>query len=379
MMIERSLAKHIIKAATQLPVIVVTGPRQSGKTTLVRDLFKDKPYVNFENLDDRMLAKQDPRGFLAQFSDGVVLDEVQTIPELFSYIQLFVDEHQKPGHVILTGSQNFLLMESISQSLAGRTAIFHLLPLSLEEVGTALPLKDQMVKGFYPRLYQHDIDAKLFYQNYIATYVERDVRMLKNVQNLSQFQLFMQLCSHRVGQLLNLSSLALDAGISVNTAKQWLSLLEASYVIYLLRPYHQNYGKRLVKMPKLYFCDVGLATHLANIRPEDLEKHPLKGLLFENMLVMEFYKRLLPDRPALYFWRDKSGHEIDCLIERGSDLLAIEIKSSQTIQPSFSKNLMHWKKLNPEAHSYVVYGGPEERSMGEITYRSWKNLDKFAL
>jgi len=377
-MINRKLGPHILSAAKQLPVVAITGPRQSGKTTLARSLFADKPYVNFENLDDRLLAKQDPRGFLAQFADGVVLDEIQNAPELFSYIQVFVDEHQKPGQIILTGSQNFLLMESISQSLAGRVAIFHLLPLSLEEIGQALPLKDQILKGFYPRLYQNEIDPNLFYENYIATYVERDVRLIKNVQNLSQFQIFMQLCAHRVGQLLNLSALALDAGISVNTAKQWLSLLESSYVIYLLRPYHQNYGKRLVKMPKIYFYDIGLATHLSGIRREDIDRHPLKGSLFENLVVMEFYKTLLPERPQIYFWRDKVGHEIDCLIDGKQGVLAIEIKSSQTIQQDFTKNLRHWLTLNPLAKASVVYGGSEHRQADNVQYVPWDKLSKFA-
>jgi hypothetical protein len=292
-----------------------------------------------------------------------------------------VDEHQKPGHIVLTGSQNFLMMESITQSLAGRVAIFQLLPLSLQEIGHASPLKDQLIRGFYPRLYNNEIDPKLFYRNYIATYIERDVRLIKNVHNLSQFQIFMQLCAHRVGQLLNLSSLALDCGISVNTAKQWLSLLESSYIIYLLRPYHQNYGKRLIKMPKLYFYDVGVATHLAGIRTEDIDKHPLKGGLFENLVVIEFYKMLLPDRPALYFWRDQVGHEIDCLIDGQQGISAIEIKSSQTIQSDFSKNLNHWIKLNDQtrqASCYVVYGGNEQRSSSGISYIPWNKMDRFA-
>lgn len=377
-MINRTCAAGILSAAKQLPVVAITGPRQSGKTTLVRALFDSKPYINFENLDDRMLAQKDPRGFLAQFPDGVILDEVQNIPELFSYIQVLVDECQKPGHIIVTGSQNFLLMQAITQSLAGRVAIFHLLPFSLREVGTNLSLKDQLFKGFYPRLYNNDIDPSLFYRNYIATYIERDVRMILNVMNLTQFQTFMQLCAHRVGQLLNLSSLALDCGIAVNTAKQWLSLLESSYIVYLLRPYHQNFGKRLVKMPKLYFCDVGLATHMAGIRYEDIDKHPLKGSLFENLVVMEFYKNMLPD-PRIYFWRDKVGHEVDCLIDSTQGVQAIEIKSSQTIQSDFTKGINHWLKLNPNAKGSVVYGGAETRQAGGISYVPWTKLDKFAL
>lgn len=381
-MIPRSLAPSILSTAKQLPVVAITGPRQSGKTVLVKTLFPEKPYVNFENLDDRLLARQDPRGFLAQFPDGVVLDEAQHLPELFSYIQVWVDEHQKPGHIILTGSQNFLMMEAITQSLAGRVAIFQLLPLSLQEIGQeigqALPLKDQLFQGFYPRLYSRAVEPKLFYQNYIATYIERDVRLIKNVHNLSQFQVFMQLCAHRAGQLLNLSSLALDCGISVNTAKQWLSLLESSYIIYLLRPYYQNYGKRLIKMPKLYFYDVGVATHLAGIRREDMDRHPLKGNLFENLVITELYKMLLPDRPALYFWRDQSGHEIDCLMDGPQGLSAIEIKSSQTIQPDFSKNLNHWRHLNEQtqqASCSVVYGGNESRTSNGISYIPWTKLE----
>lgn len=379
-MIFRILSPHILKAAQQLPVIAITGPRQSGKTTLVKNLFPNKPYVNFENLDDRLMAQQDPRGFLAQFPDGVVLDEAQNVPDLFSYIQVRVDDHQKPGEIILTGSQNFLMMESISQSLAGRVAIFQLLPLSLQEIGHAIPLKDQLFRGFYPRLYSHSIEPKLFYQNYITTYIERDVRLMKNVHNLSQFQIFMELCAHRVGQLLNLSSLALDCGIAVNTAKQWLSLLESSHVIYLLRPYHKNYGKRLVKMPKLYFYDIGVATHLAGIRYDDMDRHPLKGALFENLVILELYKMLLPDRPSLYFWRDKAGHEIDCLMDGPQKISAIEIKSSQTIQADFSKNLKHWMRLTEQGQKIscsVIYAGNEKRSASGITYIPWEKMDKF--
>ena len=262
--------------------------------------------------------------------------------------------------------------------LAGRVAVFHLLPLSLKEIGSSLPLKDQLFKGFYPRLYSHEIDPYLFYSNYIATYVERDVRLIKNVHNLTQFQVFLQLCAHRTGQLLNLSSLALDAGISVNTVKEWLSLLEGSYIIHLLRPYHKNYGKRLIKMPKLYFYDVGLAAHLAGIRYEDLERHSLKGPLFENLVVMEFYKNLLPGSPPIYFWRDKVGHEVDCIIEGMNGISSIEVKSSQTIQPDFKRGLDHFLALNPDAKPYVVYGGSEYRQSTNIAYVPWQQLDKFA-
>ncbi len=377
-LINRSLAPHILKAAQQLPVVTITGPRQSGKTTLVRSLFPDRPYINLEGLDDRRLAQRDPRGFLEQYPDGVILDEIQHLPELFSYIQLFVDERQKPGQIILTGSQNFLLMEKVTQTLAGRVAIFQLLPFSSREVKPSLPISAQMLKGFYPRLYSQAIDPKLFYDNYITTYIERDVRQLKNIMNLSQFRIFMEMCAYRVGQLLNLSSLALDCGISVNTAKHWLSLLETSYIICLIRPYHKNYGKRLVKMPKLYFYDVGIAAHLADVRADTIDRHPLKGNLFENMVMMDIYKSLLPDRPRLYFWRDKVGNEVDGLVETTQGLVAIEVKSSQTLQPDYTRGLFHFHKLAPDARSYVIYGGREEKRSEEVNYIPWSKMDKFA-
>lgn len=375
-MLKRALSPFILSAAHQLPVVSITGPRQSGKTTLVRHLFPQKPYINFENLDERALAREDPRGFLAQFKEGAILDEIQHLPELFSYIQVLVDEEQRPGHFILTGSQNFLLMQGISQSLSGRVALFHLLPLSLAETQEQLSLDDQLYKGFYPRLYNTTIavDPKLFYRNYISTYIERDVRQITKVQDLSRFQTFMQICAHRVGQLVNYTSIAGDCGVSVNTVKDWLSLLETSYVIYLLRPYHKNFGKRLIKMPKLYFYDVGLACHLANIPRENLAFSSLKGPLFENMVVLDLYKAYLPEVPPLFFWRDQSGHEVDCLIDTPQGLQAIETKSSQTAQGDFTRGLKRFQHIAPNIKGTLIYGGDAQRTVQDITYMPWISL-----
>lgn len=382
-MIKRQAQKKLKSLAESFPSLAVIGPRQSGKTTLVKNLFPKKPYVLLEDPDTRAFAVRDPRGFLAQYPQGAVLDEIQRAPELFSYLQGILDEKNTPGLFILTGSQNFLLMENITQSLAGRVALLSLLPFSLQELRAAdiiFPsFEDYLIRGFYPRIYDKNINPKDLYANYVQTYIERDIRQLKNIQDLTAFHNFLKLCAHRNGQLLNLSSLATDCGITHNTARAWLSLLETSYIIYFLRPHHRNFKKRLVKMPKLYFYDTGLAAYLADIEDKQhLLHHPLRGALFESFVITELLKARLNEgkQSNLYFWRDKSGHEIDCLIDESKRLVPIEIKSGKTVAEDFFDNLQYYQNLsgvNPK-DSFVVYGGgqAQSRSLGRVV--PWDHL-----
>jgi len=381
--IEREAETKLKSLARGFPAVVVIGPRQSGKTTLVRATFPDKPYVLLEDPDTREFAKEDPRGFLGQFgSKGAILDEVQQVPELFSYLQGILDAEDTPGRFILSGSQNFLMMERISQSLAGRIGIIRLLPFSMKEL-TAGGIgfdqyEDYLYTGLFPRLYSTAAEPADFYASYVQTYLERDLRSLKQVQNLSSFQTFLKMCAFRNGQIVNLSSLANDCGISHNTTKDWLSLLETSFLIFFIRTHHKNFNKRLIKMPKLYFTDPGLAVYLAGIQSaEELRYHSLKGELFEGLIVTEFLKCRYnhAKESNLYFWRDKTGHEIDCLIEyRGTDLIPVEIKSGRTANKSYFKDITYWNRLSGNApeRSFVVYGGEadQERPAGRmISYR----------
>ena len=378
-MIKRDAEEKLRRLAAGFPAVSVIGPRQSGKTTLVRSVFPTKPYVLLEDPDTRAFAQEDPRTFLAQYEkSGAVIDEVQRVPELFSYLQDILDTHNRPGQFILTGSQNFLLMESISQSLAGRVGIIRLLPLSMRELireGIATRrYEEYLFTGFFPRLYSTTIEPADFYSSYIQTYLERDLHQLKQVQNLSAFQTFMKMCAFRNGQIVNYSSLAQDCGITHNTAKEWLSLLETSCIIILIRPHHKNFNKRLVKMPKLYFTDPGLAVHLAGIQePDNLCYHPLKGGLFESLIVTEFLKcRFNQAKEArLYFWRDQHGHEIDCLIEHGGGyLIPVEMKAGRTANNDYFKEITYWNTLsgNTPDRSFVVYGGDQsqQRTAGHL-------------
>jgi predicted AAA+ superfamily ATPase len=370
-MIARTLEKKLKSLAKAFPVVTVTGPRQSGKTTLVRHAFPDFAYVSLEDADTREFAVSDPRGFLASHNRGLVIDEAQRSPELFSYIQGVVDASGRPGRFILSGSQNFLLHEKISQSLAGRTAILRLLPLAMEEILKPGDRHDGyaplMHKGFYPRLYASKIRPQDWYPAYIQTYVERDVRLLKNITDLDLFQKFVRLCAGRIGQLLNLSALGADAGINHNTARAWISLLEASYIVFLLRPHHQNFRKRLVKSPKLYFFDTGLASYLLGIRSaSDIVNHHMRGPLFESMIITEllkyrYHRGLEPDG---FFWRDKIGHEIDYVIDEGGQLTGIEIKSGRTLGSDFFAGLEYWQSISGQTadRSFLIYGGAKEES-----------------
>lgn len=383
-MIKRALSQKLKWLSSKFPVVSVVGPRQSGKTTLVKNVFPKLTYVSLEDLDIREFALQDPRGFLSNYRNGAIIDEVQRVPDLFSYIQTFVDQQNTTGNFILTGSQNFLFQENISQTLAGRTAILTLLPLSLGELKeTPYKLKgsqDYILKGFYPRIYDQKIPPADWYPNYIQTYIERDARLIKNISNLNTFQKFIRLCAGRSGQILNLSSLGNDCGITHNTAKAWLSVLESSYIVFLLRPYYKNFNKRLIKMPKLYFYDTGLVCSLLGIQNrEQLVTHYLKGSLFETLIISEIIKKSFNKGilPHCYYWRDKTGHEIDCLIEKGIATVSIEIKSGKTINDDFFAGLKYWHKITGAGtgSSFVVYNGEEnqKRTAGEVI--SWKNLD----
>lgn len=380
-MIARTLATKMLSLAQKFHVITLTGPRQSGKTTLVKATFPELPYVSLEEPDIRQIALTDPRGFLSNYPNGAILDEIQNTPELFSYIQRIVDENRQI-HFILTGSSNFLLMEKISQTLAGRTAVLHLLPFSYTELEPLSgPYESLIFKGQYPRIYDRDISPTYFYPSYIQTYVDRDVRLIKNIENINSFIQFTQLCAGRIGQPLNYASLANDAGVSPNTAKSWLSILESSYILYRLQPYHRNFNKRLVKSPKLYFYDTGVACSLLGIREqEQVNSHYMKGSLFENLILNEFIKRSFNrgENQQPYYWQDNHGKEIDCLLVNGERVTAVEIKSGKTMSTSYFDNLKYWQSLAslPENQEYVVYGGDQSMQTSAGTLISWRNLNR---
>jgi predicted AAA+ superfamily ATPase len=383
-MINRQAARVLLEKAQQYPIVAITGPRQSGKTTLSRQLFPHKPYVNLEELDTRQFAHTDPRGFLAQFKEGAVLDEVQNCPELFSYLQALVDTQQNMGLFVLTGSQQFGLVSKITQSLAGRVGILQLLPFTFTELQSAScepkTLETLLFQGLYPPIYDRQIPPTRWYNDYIMTYLERDVRQLIQVQDLRTFHLFLQMCASRTGQLLNLSSLARDCGITHNTAKAWISVLEASYILFLLNPHHRNFNKRLTKSPKLYFYDTGLACALLNLQNSDiLRTHPMRGALFETWVVSELTKRRFNQGllSNLYFWRDQQGLEVDVLIEQNDELIPIEIKSGTTLNADFFTGLNSWQALsNNASHGWLLYGGDQSQPRSTLTVLGWKEVGK---
>lgn len=371
-MIKRLAEQELLDLASIFKAVAVVGPRQSGKTTLVRYVFSDKPYVSLENPDTRLFATEDPRGFLNSYAQGAILDEIQRAPALFSYLQEILDNSQENGMFILTGSNNFLLQANISQSLAGRVGYLQLLPLSISEIGNTMTDNNMlMLRGGYPAIYQQKIPASKWYANYIRTYIERDVRLIKNIGDLHVFERFLRLCAGRVGQLLNMSSLSVEVGVDVKTIGAWISVLEMSFVVFKLQPYHKNYNKRIVKMPKLYFYDVGLAWALMGVEEADqIQFHPFRGAVFENLVILEFLKRRLNagKNPNIYFWRDNVGNEIDLLIEKNMELIPVEIKSGQTITNDYFKGLNFWNKITNSQGGYVVYGGEEtQRRSNEIT------------
>lgn len=363
-MITRQVADLMLDAFQKYPVVTLTGPRQSGKTTLCKHIF-DLPHVNLEAPDQRQFALQDPRDFLSNFPAGAIIDEVQRVPELTSYIQVLVDENGRTGQYVLTGSNDFNIRAATSQSLAGRTALFTLLPLSLAELMSSdiesLDLDKMLLHGGYPRIYDRKLIPASFYRDYVGTYVERDLRQLSMIRNLPQFQIFMQLCASNIGQILNLNRLGSDCGISQATAREWINLLEASYVVFRLSPFHANIRKRLVKSPKLYFHDVGLAAFLLGISvPEHLRTHPLRGGLFENLIVAEVLKTYFNHghRPEMYFYRDSNGNEVDLMLRAGTGWLPIEIKAGKTINQDFFKGFRQLDgMLAMPAGKLLVYGG----------------------
>jgi len=388
-MITRDLESRLRALARKFPVVTVTGPRQSGKTTLCRAVFPAKPYVSLEAPDIQDFARRDPRAFLAQHPDGAVLDEVHRVPDLLSYVQTAVDARRVAGSFILTGSANFSLLQSLGQSLAGRTALLELLPLSLQEVrrfpDPPAELFDLLWRGSYPALYDRGLEPGDWYPSYVATYLERDVRTILNVGDLVAFQTCLRLCAGRVGQLVNLSSLGADAGVTHATAKSWLSVLEAGYVAWRLPPFHANVSKRLIKTPKLHFVDSGLACYLLGIRSSDqLRDHPLRGAVFETWVVSEILKsrthRGLP--PSLSFFRDRKGAEVDVVVELGRELLAVETKSGQTVAGDFFAGLETFasliasSRLRREVRGFVVYGGAEHQRRSSGTVVSWSRLDQ---
>lgn len=380
-MIERVLKTKLLEMAAKFPIVTVTGPRQSGKSTLLKTSFPEYKYVSLEDPDMRLFATDDPRGFLATYSDKTIIDEIQRVPSLFSYIQTHTDKENKEGMYMLAGSHNFLLMENVNQSLAGRTAVLKLLPFSHHEMslGNILPkqVDEEIFKGAYPRIYDKDIAPIDYYPYYIQTYVERDVRLMKNIGDLSKFIRFIKLCAGRIGQLLNLSSLANESGVAVSTISTWVSILEASYICYLLKPDHNNYAKRLVKTPKLYFYDTGLACSLLDIRsPEQVSTHFLRGGLFENLIINDFIKKSYNkgEAPNLTFWRDSTGNEVDLLRTIEGKQYAYEIKSGATYSSDFFKNISKWAKLSgaPPEQCSVIYNGDKDMktSLGNVI--SWR-------
>lgn len=385
MLVHRELVSAMRQMVDKFPIIVLTGPRQSGKTTLLKTMFPDYKYVSLENPDTRSFAESDPRLFLKQYDRYIIFDEVQRVPHLFSYIQSIVDDSGIMGQFIFSGSQNFHLMQNITQSLAGRVAIFRLFPFDFQELKSAELLQNNyathLLKGFYPAIYSRNIRAIDFYPNYIETYIQRDVSDLLAIQDMSLFRKFLALCATRAGQILNMSSLAKETGISTPTVKAWLSALENSYVIFLLQPYYKNFSKRVTKSPKLYFYDTGLLCNLLRINDvSQFNNQAIKGALFENMIVSEYMKKKYHKNERqtdLWFWRDSHGNEVDLLIEKPHETEVVEIKATQTIMPDLFKGLNYYAALETEVNltKTLVYGGTErqERSVARVV--PWSDVD----
>ncbi|PSL32548.1 ATP-binding protein [Dyadobacter jiangsuensis] len=381
------VARHIeavIRQHTEkYPVLAITGPRQSGKTTMLKNIFEDYRYVSLENPDNRAFATDDPLGFLREYPEHIIFDEVQQAPGLFSYIQTIVDESRQMGQFILSGSQNFQLLNNITQSLAGRVALFKLLPFDFAEMRSgnllAETFPEACLNGFYPAIYDRGIEPTTFYANYIQTYVERDVTELANIRDLRQFRTFLSLCAARVGQLMNLSSIANECGITQPTAKAWLSILESSYITFQLQPFYRNFSKRVVKTPKIYFYDTGLLCHLLGIRnTTTFNENQLRGNIFENLIIAEIYKQnehkyLHQD---YWFWRDSNGHEVDLLTQNGNLYDIFEIKSTQTIMTEHFAGLNYFNEIseNNAGEKTLIYGGSTNQSRTQYTVKGWKNI-----
>ena len=383
MNVQRTIVASIIELLGKYPVVALTGPRQSGKTTLLKNAFPNYSYVSLEKPDVREFATKDPNAFLKQYSEYVIIDEAQRVPSLFSYIQTIVDDSGKMGQFILSGSQNFQLMQNITQSLAGRVALFQLLPLDFKELKSenileADPLS-ALIKGFYPAIFDRNIEPSTFYYNYVQTYVQRDVSELIELKNISLFKKFLRLLASRVGQLVNYNSLANDCGVSQPTIKSWITALESSYLVFTLQPYFENIGKRLIKTPKIYFYDTGLLSYLLGIkRAEDLLTHSLKGNLFENMMIAEYVKRMYHSNLLhdIWFWRDVAGNEIDMLYLDNGKFHLFEIKSSETILNEQFKGLAYFETTHPSANfaKHLVYAGNENQDRTQARVLSWSKF-----
>jgi hypothetical protein len=382
-MIKRKLELKTKNLAEKFPVVSITGPRQSGKTTLAKKCFPKYKYYNLEDPNTRTLIEDDPKKFVNPGNTKIIFDEVQKLPELLSYIQVAVDETNKPGQYIISGSQNLLLSEKVSQSLAGRVAIINLLPFSIEELKKEELLESnaykQILKGFYPRIYDQKIPVRDFYSGYLATYIERDVRQIKNIGDISTFQRFMQLLAGRTGQLFNASAISNDLSIDSKTATSWLNVLEASYITYRLPPYFKNFGKRLTKSSKVYFYDTGLLSYLLGIdNIKEMDTHFARGSLFENLVISEVKKHIINNSYNIrtYFWRDSNVNEIDLLLDKGSKIDAIEIKSAQGYNSRYTKGLEYWDNIEntPDGDKFIIYNGDEESHVKNFKLINWKNI-----
>jgi predicted AAA+ superfamily ATPase len=381
-MIQRDASTKIKQLAKKFPAVGLLGPRQSGKTTLAKELFPKKPYVSFENQDNILLVTKDPRAFLDQYKTGAIFDEIQRVPQLLSYLQGVIDDQpNKVGLFIITGSQNLLLLESISQTLAGRIAFIHLLPFSFTELASSKhgtqSLNKLILNGGYPRLYDRKIKPVDFYPNYLLTYVERDVRQIKNITNLAMFQRFLKVCASRVGQEVNYTSIGNDTGVDQKTVLSWFGILEASFIAFRLQPFYNNLGKRLTQMPKLYFYDTGLCCSLLELETEShVNTHPLRGALFENLIILELLKARFNNgqRSNLFYWRDRTGNEIDVLLDQSAQVVPIEIKTSATFTTDYVKGINYWKKINPNVKkAFVVFTG-KTASLDKISMLNWKEI-----
>lgn len=385
MRIGREISNSMQSMLSKYPILALTGPRQSGKTTLLKSIFPDFQYVSLENPDNRDFAQSDPNGFLEKYASRVIFDEVQRVPPIFSYLQTRVDESGMMGQYILSGSQNFHLMHNITQSLAGRVAIFKLFPFDHQELKSSNLLKEgyleNLISGFYPAIYDRDIPPRIFYSNYIQTYIQRDVNELISIKNTRLFQNFLSLCATHAGQLLNMNALANQCGVSQPTAKSWISVLENSYIVFTLQPLHDNFSKRVVKTPKLYFYDTGLLCHLLKIKsPDQILTHPIKGPLFENMMVAEYVKRMhhKNDLEDLWFWRDSAGHEVDFIVQDGLSMNLIEMKSTKTIMSALFSGLKYFEKNSKinKIKKALVYTGTEFQKRSSINIIPWSDFGK---
>ncbi|CAM4030692.1 ATP-binding protein [Flavobacterium branchiophilum] len=386
MIVNRTIVESILFLKNKYPIIALTGPRQSGKTTLLKELFPDYQYLSLENPDMRTFFRNDPKGFFKQYSKFCIIDEAQREPDLFSYLQTIVDEDKIMGQYILSGSQNFHLMKNITQSLAGRVALFKLFPFDLEELKNHQLLEhnyiNYILKGSYPAVYDRDIPYKNFYNNYMQTYIERDISELVNVRDIRSFRTFLSLCASRAGQLLNLNAMANECGISQPTAKSWISVLESSYIIFLLQPYYKNFDKRVIKSPKLFFYDTGLLCHLLKVKnPDQIKLNSYRGNLFENMVVSEsiklnYHKNMMQE---FWFWRNSGGHEIDLLIQDDEKLKVVEIKSTSTISQDLFKGIEYFEKLANDLikSKTLIYNGLENQTRTIAQVVSWYDLNTY--